>query len=91
MNTSSRGPTDEKARQASGSIRRTKTSTPKAPSGSVQPCTGSGKSRPHVALTYEQIAERAKAIWQAKGCARGRDEQNWYEAESQLKAELDIR
>jgi len=41
-------------------------------------------------LTHEQIAERAEAIWQASGCLPGRDEQNWCEAEAQLKAELAI-
>jgi len=39
-------------------------------------------------LSYHQIEERAKAIWQASGCQPGRDEHNWYEAEAQLKAEL---
>ena len=39
-------------------------------------------------LTRKQIAERAEAIWQASGCLPGRDEQNWCEAEAQLKAEL---
>jgi hypothetical protein len=40
--------------------------------------------------SYEQIAERAKAIWRAKGCVSGQDEQNWREAESELKTELGI-
>lgn len=41
-------------------------------------------------LTDEQIAERAKAIWQDRGCIPGFDEQNWYEAETQLKTELGV-
>jgi hypothetical protein len=41
-------------------------------------------------LTHAQIAERAWAIWQDKGCQPGQDEQNWREAEAQLKAELRI-
>lgn len=45
------------------------------------------KSRPAKAITHEQIAERAKAIWRSKGCKSGQDEQNWLEAEAQLKAE----
>jgi hypothetical protein len=57
----------------------------KAPAVSV--AGAPGKSR----LTHEQIAQRAKAIWQAKGCPTGQDEQNWREAEAQLKAELGIR
>lgn len=42
-------------------------------------------------LTHEQIAERARALWLASGCLPGRDEQNWLEAEAQLKAELKSR
>lgn len=38
-------------------------------------------------LTHERIAERAKALWLASGCVPGRDEQNWHEAEAQLRAE----
>lgn len=39
-------------------------------------------------LTYEQIAQRAQEIWIKKGRLPGQDEQNWLEAERQLKAEL---
>ncbi len=38
-------------------------------------------------ITHEMIAQRAKAIWMAKGCLPGQDEQNWYQAERELKAE----
>ena len=38
--------------------------------------------------THEQIAERAEAIWRQRGCVPGKDEQNWYEAEAQLRREL---
>ena len=44
-----------------------------------------GKTSP---LTHERVAERARALWLASGCIPGRDEENWYEAEAQLKAEL---
>ena len=40
-----------------------------------------------VTLTYDQIAQRAEHIWRQSGCLPGRDEQNWQEAEAQLKAE----
>lgn len=40
--------------------------------------------------TYEQIAQRAEHIWRQGGCLPGRDEQNWNEAEAQLKAELHV-
>lgn len=36
---------------------------------------------------HEEIAARAKAIWLAKGCPEGKDDENWREAETQLKAE----
>lgn len=49
------------------------------------------KAAPAARLTHEQIAERAKALWLAGGCLPGRDEQNWLEAEAQLKAELNSR
>lgn len=47
-------------------------------------------SRPSTVLTHERIAERAWVIWQNRGCSPGEDERNWLEAESQLRAELDI-
>jgi len=43
---------------------------------------------PAATPTYEQIAQRAEHIWRQGGCLPGRDEQNWHEAEAQLKAEL---
>jgi hypothetical protein len=39
-------------------------------------------------LNRDQIAERATAIWLERGCPRDRDEENWREAEAQLKTEL---
>jgi hypothetical protein len=43
-----------------------------------------------VALTRDQIAERAQVIWLKRGCPRNRDVENWREAEAQLKIELAI-
>lgn len=48
-----------------------------------------GTPAPAIRLTKDQIAQRAWAIWQAKGCSPGQDEQNWHEAEVQLRTELD--
>lgn len=51
------------------------------------------KSRPvrrAVAITRDLIAERAQAIWLKRGCPRNRDEENWREAEAQLKIELGL-
>ncbi len=59
------------------------TKTPQTTAGSKP--TVSGKS---TSPTYEQIAQRAREIWTKKGCLPGQDEQNWLEAERQLKAEL---
>ncbi len=38
--------------------------------------------------THEQVSKRAHEIWLKKGCKPGQDEQNWLEAEAQLRAEL---
>ena len=43
-----------------------------------------------IALTHEQVSERARAIWKERGCPSGQDEQNWLEAERQLKMELGV-
>jgi hypothetical protein len=43
-----------------------------------------------VVLTRDLIAERAQAIWLKRGCPRNRDEENWREAEAQLKMELGL-
>ena len=43
-----------------------------------------------VVLTHDLIAERARTIWLERGCSPARDEENWREAETQLKAELGI-
>jgi hypothetical protein len=42
---------------------------------------------PGPAPTREEIAARAKTLWKAGGCQIGRDEQNWLEAERQLRSE----
>ncbi len=39
-------------------------------------------------ITHEQIARRAHEIWLKQGCRHGLDQQHWFEAERQLKAEL---
>ena len=43
-----------------------------------------------VALTHNLIAERARTLWLERGRSPGRDEENWREAEAQLKTELGI-
>lgn len=41
-----------------------------------------------VPITHDLIAERARAIWLEHGCSLDQDEENWREAEAQLKAEM---
>jgi hypothetical protein len=48
-----------------------------------------GTSPTTTLLTQERVAERARTLWLASGCMAGRDEQNWREAEAQLKTELE--
>ena len=43
-----------------------------------------------VVLTHDLIAERARTIWQEHGCSLAQDEDNWREAEAQLKTELGV-
>jgi hypothetical protein len=38
--------------------------------------------------THEQISRRAHDIWLKRGSKPGQDEQNWLEAEAQLRAEM---
>jgi hypothetical protein len=40
-------------------------------------------------LSHDLIAERTWALWQKRGCMPGQAEQNWHEAESLLRTELD--
>ena len=43
-----------------------------------------------VGLTHDLIAERARTIWLERGCSPDRDQENWREAEAQLKTEMGI-
>lgn len=43
-----------------------------------------------VVLTHDLIAERARTIWLRRGCSLDQDEENWCEAEAQLKTEMGI-
>jgi hypothetical protein len=39
-------------------------------------------------LTHEQIAQRAREIWEREGRPQGQDEKNWRQAEEELKREM---
>ena len=49
-----------------------------------------GPSLQTVALSHDRIAERARAIWLARGCSPDHDQENWCDAEAQLKTELGV-
>ncbi len=48
----------------------------------------SGPALQAVVLTHDLIAERARTIWLERGCSPDRDEENWREAEAQLRTEM---
>jgi len=54
---------------------------------SARPASGRADGSTKTVPSHTEIAKRAEAIWQAKGRPRGQDEQNWLEAEAQLKRE----
>ena len=86
-------------------IRRTADNNVQASSRNVIPLRGANaektkqdtsilKLRPAlqaVALTHDLIAERARTIWLERGRSVNRDEENWREAEAQLRAEMGIQ
>jgi hypothetical protein len=47
--------------------------------------------RPRRQIIHEEIARRAKQLWQDRGEPSGSDEAIWLEAESQLQAEAESR
>jgi hypothetical protein len=82
-------PTDAEpqSRQASEVLAQ---SPAKAKKGRKQSKAAAMRSGQAIALTHQQIQERARDIWLKSGCLPGRDDDNWREAETQLKAELGI-
>jgi|GEM_PF-1947146 len=66
--------------------------------GANQTSQASGESSPagrngntpeiQMTLNHDQIAQRAFAIWVARGKPMGQDQQNWADAERQLRQEL---
>jgi hypothetical protein len=41
-------------------------------------------------LAHDQIANRARAIWEQRGCPQGQDDRIWREAEDELKREIGV-
>jgi hypothetical protein len=60
------------------------TATAPRPAGARKTATGGRGPM----ITHDKIARRAHELWVQKGCKPGQEEQNWLEAERQLKAEL---
>lgn len=52
---------------------------------------GPGAAVTTATLSHEQIAERAREIWERRGRPEGEDEKIWLEAEEQLARELRTR
>ncbi len=58
----------------------------KAAAATATPTANPGKpAAKRYGPSWDQIAERAYFIWQAKGCPSGLDEENWREAEAQCE------
>jgi hypothetical protein len=59
--------------------------------GKSSPMTGSmGQGQGHVGapIPHEKIAKRAYEKWCQRGCPQGTDQQDWHEAENELRAEM---
>ena len=71
------------------------TSSPQAGGATVIPPRRAGtkprQATTSVKIAHEQIARRAHEIWVQQGCGHGQEQQNWFEAERQLKAQLAVK
>jgi hypothetical protein len=85
-------PGNRDVRSSGTATAQTKVGTFKVPAETKSPSYGSkpGQSKAEKVLTHERIAKRAWEIWMKRGCRPGEEERNWIEAETQLRAELDI-
>jgi len=81
-------PTNSGFRSGTGTATTVRPASPKSQQATVTAKSGAGKS---AKISHEQVALRAREIWMKRGCLPGQDEQNWLEAERQLKAELGIK
>lgn len=55
-------------------------SAPSSPAGQTSPSTAPRREKP----PHQEIADRARTLWNKYGCPSGRDEEIWLEAERQL-------
>jgi hypothetical protein len=68
----------KKAAPKKAATKKTATRKPAAASAAAT------RAAPVAAIDRGQVAELAYALWQARGCPDGQDEQIWLEAEQQL-------
>ncbi len=66
--------------------RQSKSSSSTAPQTRTTPSASGGMQTPApTALTHQQIAQRAYEIFLARGAQHGRDQDDWYQAETELR------
>ncbi len=63
-------------------VQKSQVTTSRSKSAQVRTAPPTGAADP----TIEMIAARAYEIWQEGGCQQGRDAENWYQAERELRA-----
>jgi hypothetical protein len=62
---------------------------PTTPAGTpVRPSTTTGTGQHYGGIPHERIAKRAYEKWCQRGCPPGTHQQDWYEAEAELRAEM---
>jgi hypothetical protein len=63
---------------------------PQAKRGEVVERPGTRRAGQPAGPTHEQIALRAQEIWNRHGCPPGEDQDNWFEAEAELRREMGL-
>ena len=69
--------------------RRAMTATRKS-AATQGPRTARSTKRQPLVLTHEQIAARARELYERSGCQPGRDEEFWLDAERQMQGERKV-
>jgi hypothetical protein len=79
------------SQQTSGSSQASGRTQASTGAGTLDRPAGAVKPKTPIPPTHKQIEDRAMEIWRRKGCPCGQDEQNWLEAEAQLKKEMSAK
>ncbi len=61
---------------------------PQPPAGKPQPPQPGAPAGQAAPVPHERVAMRAYEKWCQRGCPPGTDEQDWYEAEAEVRAEM---